>query len=153
MPGYRGEKMPEAAVIRTVAEAARREKFFFPQGMAGFPAAKYFGLIYEGRGDVICMQSVDDLAAAFVITPWDEQRVGTPPTLSAEQSQCLRLKPGEKPLWFLVLNPFADPDWVVANRRAPIAINESERIGIQCIQQDSTLELRFQWIPQPDGPY
>jgi len=141
--------MTKIATKQCMPDLEQEKVFLFPQGMAGFQQAKHFGFIYEGKGVLACMQSVDDPAAAFIVTLWDEQRLGPPPGLTAEQSQCLRLDPETHPLWFLVLNPFADPDWVVANRRAPIAINEQTRIGLQCIPPDSDLELRFPWMPQP----
>jgi len=124
--------------------------FNFPQGIAGFPEAKKFGFIYNGHGDIACMQSVDHPEASLLITPWDESRLGDAPSLTQEQAVCLSLEPDQLPLWMLVLNPFADSAWVTANVRAPVAINMEARIGVQCIQTDPDLELRYHWIPQPD---
>jgi len=124
--------------------------FLFPQGMAGFPEARRFGFLYSGRGDIACMQSVDCPEAAFLVTVWDEERLGPPPRLTPEQAACLQLNEDEQPLWMLVLNPFADPEWITANLRAPIAINMEARIGVQCIQADPQLELRHRWLPQPE---
>ncbi|GMR00326.1 MAG: hypothetical protein BMS9Abin18_1168 [Zetaproteobacteria bacterium] len=124
--------------------------FNFPQGMAGFPEAKKFSFIYSGHGDIACMQSVDHPEASLLITLWDENRLGASPSLTREQVSCLNLASGQHPLWMLVLNPFADSAWVTANVRAPVAINMEARIGVQCIQTDPDLELRYHWIPQPD---
>ena len=124
--------------------------FNFPQGMAGFAEANDFGFIYGGHGNIACMQSIDHPEAAFLITPWDENRLGAPPALTQEQASCLDLAQNQRPLWMLVLNPFADDAWVTANLRAPVAINMEARIGIQCIQSNPNLELRYQWMPQPD---
>ncbi len=132
-------------------EHARDEErpFLFPQGMAGFPEARHFGFLYSGRGDIACMQSVDCPEAAFLVTVWDEDRLGPPPALTPEQAACLQLAEGETPLWMLVLNPFADAEWITANLRAPLAINMETRIGVQCVQPDASLELRHPWMPQP----
>jgi len=124
--------------------------FNFPQGMAGFSEAKNFGFIYNGHGDIACMQSVDHPEAAFLITPWNEKRLGDTPSLTQEQTSCLNLASDQPPLWMLVLNPFADSAWVTANLRAPVAINMDARIGIQCIQADPNLDLRYHWMPQPN---
>jgi len=123
--------------------------FNFPQGMAGFPEANNFGVTYSGRGDIACMQSMDHPEAAFLVTPWDEDRLGNAPSLTRDQASCLALEPNQFPFWMLVLNPFADHAWVTANLRAPVAINMEARIGVQCIQTDPGLELRYHWIPQP----
>jgi len=139
--------MMQSDVVENKAE------FIFPQGLAGFGDAHSFGFIYEGKGDVICMQSLDKPEAAFVLTPWDEERLGAKPTLTAEQLECLNLdcndQVDERVMWMLVLNPFADRDWVTANIRAPIALHVDAGRGIQCIRHDMSLELRYRWMPQP----
>ena len=127
------------------------EGFNFPQGIAGFPDATQFGFIYEGRGNMVCLQSIDMPEAAFILTPWDEERLGKTPSLSQEQRHCLDLSEESALIWMVVLNPFADPEWVTANLRAPIAINMVSRRGVQCIRQEPDLELRFQWMRQPDS--
>ncbi len=125
------------------------EGFVFPQGIAGFPEARHFGFIYEGHGDIVCLQCVDQPEAAFLLTPWDESRLGEAPELTEEQRCCLQLEPGDTPMWMLVLNPFADAEWVTANLKAPIALNVEKRLGLQCIRIEPGLELRYRWMPQP----
>jgi len=126
------------------------EEFNFPQGIAGFPNATRFGFIYEGRGNMVCMQSIDMPEAAFILTPWEEDRLGEAPALSQEQRQCLDMVEEAALIWMVVLNPFADPEWVTANLKAPLAINMSAKRGIQCIRKEPDLELRYQWMHQPD---
>ncbi|MDQ6957861.1 MAG: flagellar assembly protein FliW [Mariprofundaceae bacterium] len=138
------------ALKQTERHEEEAPPFNFPQGMAGFPEAKNFSFIYNGHGDIACMQSMDHPEASLLITPWDESRLGASPSLTQEQVSCLKLALDQRPLWMLVLNPFADSTWVTANVRAPVAINMDARIGIQCIQRDPNLELRYHWIPQPD---
>jgi len=116
--------------------------------MAGFSEARNFGFIYSGHGDIACMQSTDHPEATFLVTTWDEDRLGNTPSLTQEQTLCLALEPDELPLWMLVLNPFVDSAWVTANLRAPVAINMEAHIGVQCIQADPNLELRYHWMPQ-----
>lgn len=125
------------------------EAFVFPQGIAGFPDAKRFGFVYTGHGDLICLQGVEAPEAALVLTPWDEGRLGTPPKLSQEQRLCLKLAANEEPMWLLVLNPFADAQWVTANLRAPLAIHVDSRLGLQLLRQEESLDLRYRWMPQP----
>lgn len=125
------------------------EVFFFPQGLAGFASATRFAFIYEGHGDITCLQSTEDPELAFLLTPWDENRLGPPPELSTEQKQCLQQGQHDEVLWMLVLNPFADRQWVTANLKGPIAINVQKRRGLQCIQIDPKLPLRYPWMRQP----
>jgi len=136
-------------------DTEEQSEFIFPQGLAGFGDAHRFGFIYEGKGDMICMQSLDSPEAAFILTPWDEQRLGAAPELSSEQKHCLHLDKDKQQddavMWMLVLNPFADPAWVTANMRAPIALHANAGRGVQCIRHDASLELRYRWMPQPSS--
>jgi len=123
--------------------------FHFPQGLAGFSDAREYGFIYEGQGDIMCLQSIDQPEAAFLITPWNEKRLGPVPALSSDLCACLKVESAEDVMWMLVLNPFADKEWVTANLKAPIALNSDSKIGLQCIRQDADLDLRYPWMQQP----
>ncbi len=139
--------------LRTTPSAttsADVREFYFPRGVAGFPDASHFGFIYEGMGNMVCMQSLDCPEASFILTPWDEERLGQPPTLSAEQCICLDIRDASQVMWLLVLNPFADAAWVTANLRAPVAICEQTQKGLQCIRNQLSLALRFPWLRQPE---
>ncbi len=133
--------------VETGACDAGEGSYLFPQGLAGFPDDLHFAMIYPGHGDYICLQSMDNIEAAFVLTPWDQQRLGLPPALSPDEMRLLQLRPGDVPIWLLVLNPFVDSEWVTANLRAPIVINESARIGLQSIRAEEQ-EIRFPWVRQ-----
>jgi len=126
------------------------QAFYFPQGIAGFQDAHRFGLIYEGTGNIACLQSIDRPEAAFLLTPWDSQRLGPTPTLNHEQMQCIDAGDDNQLLWMLVLNPFADKQWVTANLKAPIVINTTERSALQHIRQEPQLSLRYHWMKQPE---
>jgi len=125
------------------------EAFHFPQGLAGFRDALYFAFVYEGKGDIVCLQSIDQPEAALLLTQWDTSRLGRPPQLTPDQEQCLKLAHGSEPMWMLVLNPFADKEWVTANLMAPVALNIEARLGLQNILPDPKLPLRYHWMPQP----
>jgi len=138
-----------SSVQSTIQTTPVRE-FAFPRGLAGFPDASRFAFIYEGKGSMLCMQSLEHEEASFILTPWDNNRLGQPPALSKEQRVCLKLTEADHVMWMLVLNPFADKTWVTANLKAPIAINESKLMGLQCIRNDTDLELRHPWMKQPN---
>lgn len=121
----------------------------FPQGMVGFPEAKKYVVLNSGAGDIVCFQSTEQLEASFLMTPWDEQRLGPTPGLTPDQKAALKYSDTDNILWMLVLNPFVDREWVVANLQAPVALNQEKGMGMQCIQADPRLELRFHWMPQP----
>ncbi len=133
-----------------LATARNNEAFYFPQGMAGFGEAHEYGFIYEGHGDIICIQSLDQPEAAFLITPWDEARLGPTPTPTPDERACLQAETDEQIMWMLVLNPFADKQWVTANLKAPVALNPDARIGLQCIRPDPDLDIRYRWMRQPN---
>ncbi|MDQ7001669.1 MAG: flagellar assembly protein FliW [Ghiorsea sp.] len=135
---------------QTTAQPAEIREFSFPRGLAGFPDASRFAFIYEGKGHMLCMQSLEHEEASFIVTPWDTSRLGEPPELSKEQRTCLKLSADDQVMWMLVLNPFADKTWVTANLKAPIAINENQLMGLQCILNNTNLELRHPWMKQPN---
>lgn len=133
----------------TTDKQADVREFIFPRGLAGFADAFRFAFIYEGKGNMVCLQSLDHPEASFILTSWDTSRLGQPPQLTAEQRDCLRISANEEVRWMIVLNPFADKNWVTANLKAPIAISESTQTGLQCIRNQNNLELRFHWVKQP----
>jgi len=139
--------MPEEADADTGSQS--NKAFRFPQGMAGFSEAREFGFIYQGHGDIVCIQSIDQPEAAFLVTPWDTQRLGPTPILSAEQRQCIQISSQDQVMWMLVLNPFADEQWVTANLKAPVALNPELRMGLQCIRHEADLDIRYRWLAQP----
>ena len=55
--------------------------FHFPQGMVGFPESVHFAFLYDGHGDITCLQALDSPEIAFLLTPWDEERLGPPPRI------------------------------------------------------------------------
>jgi len=124
--------------------------FNFPQGIAGFSNTREYGFIYQGHGDIVCIQSTDHPEAAFLLTPWNEQRLGPVPTLPADQRLCIHASEQNQIMWMLVLNPFADKQWVTANLKAPIALNPETHTGMQYIRQEPDLEIRYHWQPQPN---
>ena len=125
------------------------EAFLFPQGVAGYPTSKHFRFADEDAGGIAVMQSLEEADIAFLTAPWDEERLGPPPALTAEQRHCLKLNSEQKPQWLLILNPFTDAEWVTANLKAPIAISHDSGLALQCVQPEPELALRYRWMPQP----
>ncbi len=116
----------------------------------GFPHARNYIILDPGAGSIACLQSTECVEAAFLVTPWDKTRLDNRmPDLAREQRACLQYTSGCDLQWLLVLNPFTNPDWVLANTRAPIAINLNTMLGMQAIQTDETLDMRYRWLPQP----
>ena len=130
-------------------EIEEAKPLHFPHGMIGFPAATKYVVLNSGGGDIVCFQSTEQTEASFLMTPWDEKRLGTPPILTPDQKAVLEYTNDHNILWMLVLNPFADREWVLANLQAPVALNQDTGLGMQCIQANPKLELRFHWMPQP----
>ncbi len=138
-------------MMQRETKTMEKDEFIFPQGLAGFGASHRFGFIYQGVGNMVCMQSLEQPEAAFILTPWDKKRLGKTPQLTIEQQHCLQIEDDavDDVLWMLVLNPFADKKWVTANLRAPIALHIDACLGVQCISQDADLPLRYRWMEQP----
>ncbi len=123
--------------------------FIFPRGLAGFPDAHAFGFIYEGRGDIVCLQSVDRPEVALLLAAWDPKRLGPEPELGPEERELLGVGADDELVWLVVLNPFASTEWVTANLKAPIVVSPETRRGLQLIRADEMLPLRYPWMRQP----
>jgi len=136
-------------VWKAIIEIDHPRVFHFPQGMMGFPHARNYIILDPRGGDIACLQATECIEAAFLVTPWDKARLEWVPELTGEQRACLQYTPDCDLQWLLVLNPFTNPDWVLANTRAPIVINLNTRLGIQAIQVDESLDMHYQWMPQP----
>ncbi|MBF0282552.1 MAG: flagellar assembly protein FliW [Zetaproteobacteria bacterium] len=119
----------------------------FPFGLAGFEDAHQYAIIYLGRGNVACLQSIDRPEASLLITTWDDELAGSKPRLSADQRHALGSTEGEL-LWLLVLNPYADVEWITANLKAPIVINMGTRRGVQIFRSEDQIPIRTPWIKQ-----
>lgn len=124
--------------------------FSFPHGIIGFSEAKRFGLIYQGYGDVACLQCIDHIKPALLVTPWDTARLGPAPGCECFSGVTDNNMRATDLLWLLVLNPHVDEGWVVANIRAPIAIDGQRAQGMQVILPDEKLPLRMKWLELPD---
>ncbi|MFQ5355968.1 MAG: flagellar assembly protein FliW [Mariprofundaceae bacterium] len=132
----------------TVIEVKDSRQLRFEHGMIGFPEAKNYVVLKSGNGNIVCFQSVEQPEAAFLMTPWDEHRLGSRPTLTEEQKACLQYTENQHILWLLVLNPFSDPEWVFANLCAPVAVNMEMELGMQCIQAEALTDFQYRWMPQ-----
>ncbi len=138
--------MEKANVVSASREEFVSENIFlFPGGIIGFPDAKHFALIYQGRGDVACLQCVDSYEPALLVTPWDCDRLGPLPARE-RLPETMSKKDSKDMLWLVVLNPNADARWVTANIRAPIVIDEQTGNGLQFILPDESLPVRMKWI-------
>ena len=120
--------------------------FLFPEGIAGFPHARRFALAHEEDRPVALLQALDAPEAALLVTPWDAARLGPAPAPSPRLAALLDDPDPGGILWLLVLNPFADPAWLCANLRAPIALSPRTRRGAQVLLADETRFLRAPWL-------
>ena len=121
--------------------------FLFSDGVIGFSEAKHFALLYQGRGDIACLQCVDSYEPALLVTPWDDEKLGEyPKEVFFSKVGCLLT---ENMLHLIVLNPYAIPGWVTANIRAPIIIDASSGRGEQLILPDESLPIRMKWFELP----
>jgi len=144
----REENRAGSSIEHRAENEAPPEPFFFPRGIAGFSHAHRFAVLYPGRGKVACLQALDAPEVALLVTSWDESRLGAPPKLPPDARKALDAACSDAITWLIVLNPFADPEWLTANIRAPIAICECTRRGVQIVR-DEELPLRMRWQRKP----
>ncbi len=108
----------------------------------GFPHARRFVLLdHKTKGGVTpfkWLQSVDDPALAFVLLP--AQLVEPSYRVTMTQDEAARLKisePTDAQVWTILVIPHNEPKKMTANLKAPVVINQKERLGKQLVLVES----------------
>lgn len=120
----------------------------FPNGIIGFGQYKDFALLYPGKGEVACLQAIEEPNLSLLVSEWDERRLGEKPELHGEQFP----KAEEEVVWLLVLNPSGSPDWITANAKAPILVGVESRMGRQIVLESNSYSIKAPWIRKKKAP-
>ena len=115
----------------------------FPEGLAGFPAAKQFTLVeVEGNEAFLWLQSIDDPALAFLTTvPWPFFPDYEPELPDLDQ-ELLALEDAGDALVLCLLTVRRDAREVTANLLGPLVVNQRTRTGRQVVLAESGLPVR-----------
>ncbi|MFY9270831.1 MAG: flagellar assembly protein FliW [Candidatus Manganitrophaceae bacterium] len=111
----------------------------FSEGIPGFPEAKRYALIENGKDHpFFWLQSLDDLELAFVVTDPLMFKPDYRPQIPQEILEELEIQSAESIAVMAILTiPQEDPLNITANLMAPLVVNTQTRKGKQVVMTDS----------------
>lgn len=123
-----------------------------PEGLVGFNNLTKYVLLDDPDDDLFAwMQSCEDGSIAFPILEPELFAANYKIDMTRYDLGALNMENMERARVFTIVTIPDDPTQMTANMKAPIVINVAERIGRQCVLQDSKLEIRepiFQRLQQ-----
>ena len=123
-------------------EVNAAQRIQFPDGIIGFEQIKEYALIADPDGGVLWLHSTTDEQIAFpVIDPflvWPDYDI----TLPDADAAALRLARPQDAQILAIVTPREDPSLITANLRAPIVINQAERMARQIILPEAAYAVR-----------
>ena len=120
------------------------DKIKFPEPLLGFEDLSDFVIIrfYEDSDSILCLQSVDDHALAFVIMNPFYVVKNYSPTMASDDYLTLKAD-NDTPISFYAIAVVHD-DWsdTTINLKCPIAINTKNGLAKQLIMDDTSYSMR-----------
>ncbi|MCG9895708.1 MAG: flagellar assembly protein FliW [Fimbriimonadaceae bacterium] len=116
----------------------------FPEGLAGFTAAKRFVFVQHREGSPFrWMQSLDDPALAFLVVDPNHYVAEYSPEMPASAAKKLQLGP-ETPLlvYTMASIPSGRPEAMTLNLAGPIAVNAETRTALQIVLEGDGWSVR-----------
>ena len=120
-----------------VLELASLDRFHFPKGFPGFPAATDFALLPAAPRGLAWLQSLNDESLAFLLV---EPTVIAPHYSIADAS---RVELGRRECYAVVTLPRQPGATAYANLRAPVLLNRTDRSGLQLLLDNPEWDFRY----------
>jgi len=115
----------------------------FPEGLLGFQDLRHFVLLDDPNDDIFAwLQSCELPSIAFPILEPEIFGQNYSASLTKNESESLKLKANQKPTYMNIITIPDDPTQMTANLKAPIVINQTEKVARQCVLQDNSLAIR-----------
>jgi flagellar assembly factor FliW len=115
----------------------------FPEGLVGFNSLQKFVLLDDPNDEVFAwLQSCEEPGIAFPVLEPELFATGYNVSLTRHDLEALNLKDMTGSRAFTIVTIPNDATQMTANLKAPVIINVAERIGRQCVLQDSQLNIR-----------
>ncbi len=116
----------------------------FPEGLLGFQDLRSFVLLDDPNDDIFAwLQSCELPSIAFpILEPEIFGQIYTIASLTKSEAESLKLKPNQAPTYMNIITIPDDPTQMTANLKAPIVINQADRVARQCVLQDNHLAIR-----------
>ncbi len=117
--------------------------FTFPEGLLGFQDLRQFVLLDDPNDDIFAwLQSCELPSIAFPVLEPEIFGQYYNIALTKNETELLKLKPDQKPVFMNIITIPDDPTQMTANVKAPIVINMELKSARQCVLQDNTLAIR-----------
>ncbi len=117
--------------------------FNFAEGILGFNGLRKFVLVDDPDDEIFAwLQSTERPEIAFPVLEPDLFATDYKINLTKSELEFLQLKESSKARFFTIITIPEDPTLMTANLKAPIVINQANRIAKQCVLQDNDLSIR-----------
>ncbi len=124
--------------------APEDEVLIFPEGLLGFSHFKKFIFVNDPKDDVfVWLQSCDKKEVAFPVIEagfiTDIQNL----ELTRADRQKLALDDKDQPDYYCIVRVASEAEGMTANLKAPIVINQKDRVGYQFIMANQKLQVQY----------
>lgn len=115
----------------------------FPEGLLGFQDLRNFVILDDPNDDIFAwLQSCELTSVAFPILEPEIFGQHYTSSLTKNEIESLKLTAGQSPTFMNIITIPDDPTQMTANLKAPIVINQKEKLARQCVLQDNSLAIR-----------
>ncbi len=124
--------------------APEEEIIIFPEGLLGFSHFKKFIFVNDPKDDVfVWLQSCDKKEVAFPVIEAGFITDVKDLDLTQADRQKLALDDLEQPDFYCIVRVSSEAKGMTANLKAPIVINQKDRVGYQFIMANQKLQVQY----------
>ena len=124
-------------------EVNKEDIVTFPEGVLGFAHLRDFVILDDPNDEIfVWLQSCEQSEVAFPLLEPSLFSQGYAVSLTKRDRETLSLQEGQSFHIFSVVTIPEDPTQMTANLKAPVIINDKNKIGRQCVLQDNKLAIR-----------
>jgi flagellar assembly factor FliW len=120
------------------------EILFFPEGLLGFSQFKKFVFVNDPSDDVfVWLQSCESKEVAFPVIEAGFITEVNSFDLNPVDRQKLVLEKDESPDYYCIVRISEEIQGMTANLKAPIVINQKDRLGFQFVMSNQKLQVQY----------
>lgn len=136
--------MLDISTVVGVISVEEDEILFFPEGLLGFSQYKKFVFVNDQNDDVfVWLQSCDNKDVAFPVIEAGFITDVNSFDLNPIDRQKLVLEKDESPDFYCVVRISEEIHGMTANLKAPIVINQEDRLGFQFVMSNQKLQVQY----------
>lgn len=139
-----GKSMIDINSVVGPIQIPQDEIVIFPEGLLGFSHFKKFVFVNDPSDDVfVWLQSCDKKEVAFPVIEagfiTDIENL----ELTKADRERLSLDENEQPSFYCIVRITTEAQGMTANLKAPIVINQKDRVGYQFIMANQKLQVQY----------